>query len=77
MYSKSILKALTTFMSTFGIPKVIQSDQGLNFMSKQFSKALHQLRVSHNISSAYQPKSQGALERFHQTLNSLVILYGT
>ncbi len=45
--TKSILKALTTFMSTFGIPKVIQSDQGLNFMSKQFSKALHQLRVSH------------------------------
>ncbi|XP_067248764.1 uncharacterized protein [Chanodichthys erythropterus] len=41
--TKSILKALTNFMSIFGIPKIIQSDQGSNFMSKQFSKALCQL----------------------------------
>lgn len=36
--TKSVLKALTTFMSTFGIPKIIQSDQGSNFMSGQFSR---------------------------------------
>ncbi len=73
--TKSVLKALTNFMATFGIPKVIQSDQGLNFMSKQFSKALRQLRVDHNISSAYHPQSQGVLERFHQTLKSLLRSY--
>ncbi len=73
--TKSVLKALTNFMSTFGIPKVIQSDQGSNFMSKQFSKALRQLRVDHNISSAYHPQSQGVLERFHQTLKSLLRSY--
>ncbi len=62
-------------MSTIGIPKVIQSDQGSNFMSKQFSKALRQLRVDHNISSAYHPQSQGVLERFHQALKSLLRSY--
>lgn len=73
--TKSILKALTAFMSTFGIPRVIQSDQGSNFMSRQFAKALRQLKISHNISSAYHPQSQGALERFHQTLKSLLRSY--
>ena len=73
--AKSVLKALTNFMSTFGIPKVVQSDQGSNFISKQFSRALKQLRAKHNISSAYHPQSQGALERFHQTLKSLLRSY--
>ncbi|XP_048044029.1 uncharacterized protein LOC125266937 isoform X1 [Megalobrama amblycephala] len=73
--TKSILKALVSFMSVFGIPKTIQSDQGSNFMSRQFSKAMQQLKVKHNISSAYQPQSQGGLERFHQTLKSLLRSY--
>ena len=33
---------------------------------------LKQLRVKHNQASAYHPQSQGALERFHQTLKSLL-----
>ena len=73
--TKSVLKALTNFMSTFGIPKVLQSDRGSNFMSKQFTRALRQLKAKHNISSAYHPQSQGALERFHQTLKSLLRSY--
>ncbi|KAL2103191.1 hypothetical protein ACEWY4_000059 [Coilia grayii] len=70
--TRSVLRALTAFMSTFGIPQVIQSDQGSNFMSRQFARALRQLKARHNISSAYHPQSQGALERFHQTLKSLL-----
>ncbi len=73
--TKSILKALTSFMSVFGIPKTIQSDQGSNFMSRQFSKVMQQLKVKHSISSAYHPQSQGVLERFHQTLKSLLRSY--
>ncbi len=57
-------------MSVFDIPKTIQSDQGSNFMSRQFSKIMQQLKVKHNISSADHPKSQGGLERFNQTLKS-------
>lgn len=75
--TRSVLKALTSFMSTFGIAKVIQTDQGSNFMSRQFAKALKQLKARHNISSAYHPQSQGALERFHQTLKSLLRSYCT
>ncbi len=73
--TKSILKALTSFMSVFGIPKTIQSDQGSNFMSRQFSNVMQQLKVKHSISSAYHPQSQGVLERFHKTLKSLLRSY--
>ncbi|KAL2078785.1 hypothetical protein ACEWY4_026470 [Coilia grayii] len=70
--AKSIVKALSQFISVFGIPKVIQSDQGFNFSSRIFAEVLRLLRVKHNLSSAYHPQSQGALERFHQSLKSLL-----
>ena len=73
--TKAVLKALTAFMSIFGIPKVLQSDRGSNFTSKQFARALRQLKAKHNISTACHPQSQGALERFHQTLKSLLRCY--
>ena len=73
--AKSVVKALTQFISVFGIPKVIQSDQGTHFTSTLFSQVLKELGVKHNLSSAYHAQSQGALERFHQTLKSLLRSY--
>ena len=43
--TKSVVKALTQFISVFGIPKVIQSDQGTNFTSNMFAEILRQLHV--------------------------------
>lgn len=38
---------------------------------------LQQLRITHQQSSAYHAQSQGVLERFHQTLKSLLRSYCT
>ena len=57
--TKSVVKALTQFISIFGIPKVIQSDCGSNFSSKMFSQVLQQLHVQQSQSSAYHAESQG------------------
>lgn len=43
--TKGIVKALTKFFSTFGLPRVIRTDQGTNFMSKIFTQLLKELRV--------------------------------
>ncbi len=75
--TRSVVKALSQFISIFGIPKVIQSDQGTNFTSNMFQEVLKQLCIRHNRSTAYHPESQGALERFHQTLKSLLRAYCT
>lgn len=69
------MKALSQFISVFGIPKIIQTDRGTNFTSRMFAQVLQQLRVNHHKSSAYHPESQGALERFHQTLKQLLRAY--
>ena len=75
--ARSVVKALTQFVSIFGIPRVVQSDQGSNFTSHMFSQVLKQLKVKHSRASAYHAQSQGALERFHQTLKSLLRGYCT
>lgn len=75
--TRSVVKALSQFISIFGIPKVVQSDLGTNFTSNMFQEVLRQLGIKHNRSSAYHAESQGALERFHQTLKSLLRTYCT
>ncbi|KAM7406893.1 hypothetical protein PAMA_002878 [Pampus argenteus] len=70
-----VIKALIKFFSLFGLPRVVQTDQGTNFMSKVFAQVVKQLDISHCYSSAYHPESQGALERFHQTLKSMLRSY--
>lgn len=59
-------------INTKGILFYLQTDQGTNFMSRLFKQVLSQLNIKHEVSSAYHPESQGALERFHQTLKSML-----
>lgn len=68
-------KSLLTFFTTFGLPRVVQANQGSNFLSRVFQQTLKTLGVSHSVSSAYHLQSQGALERWHQTLKSMLKKY--
>ena len=73
-----IKKALEKFFTTFGFPRSLQSYQGSKFMSKefqQFSNNLFILGIKQEHSSAYHPESQDALERFHQTLKTMMKTY--
>ena len=73
--TNTILKALIKFFTLFGLPKLIQSDQGTNFMARAFQQVMNQLGIKQYKSSAYNPESQGALERFHQTLKTMIKMY--
>ncbi|KAI2647623.1 Retrovirus-related Pol polyprotein [Labeo rohita] len=70
--AKTVMKELIKFCSLFGLPRVIQTDRGTNFTSKLFKQVLDNLTVTHVTSSAFRPQSQGALERFHQTLKTTI-----
>lgn len=70
-----VSKALIKFFTIFGLPKVVQSDQGTNFLSMLFKQVLISLSITHRMASAYHPESQGALERWHQTLKSMLRKY--
>ncbi|CAB4033082.1 Transposon Ty3-I Gag-Pol poly [Paramuricea clavata] len=73
--AKTIVEALTKFFTLVGLPKSIQSDQGSNFTSGLFQQIMHELGIKQYTSSAYHPESQGALERFHQTLKQMIKTY--
>ena len=70
--TKNIVKALVKFFTFVGLPKSVQSDQGSNFMSGIFQQVMHELGITQYKSSPYHPESQGALERFHQTLKNMI-----
>ena len=77
--AKTIVKALITLVflvfTLVGLSKSIQSDQGSNFMSGLFQQVMDELGIKQYRSSAYHPESQGALERFHQTLKKMIRSY--
>ena len=73
--AKPVSEALISFFTRFGLPKIVQSDQGTNFTSKTFRDQLSALGIEIVTSSAYHPQSQGALERFHQTLKTMIRAY--
>ncbi len=73
--TKVVVKALTQFISIFEIPKTIKRDKGKNFISRMFADILRVLKLNHNQASVYHAQSQGALERFHQTLKALLWFY--
>jgi len=70
-----IVKALIKFFTFVGLTKVIQSDQGSNFISGVFQSVMVHLDIHQVKSTAYHPQSQGALERFHQTLKTMLRIY--
>ena len=73
--TKTIVKALVKFFTFVGLPRSVQSDQGSNFMSGIFQQVMHEFGIKQYKSSAYHPESQGALERFHQTLKNMIRSY--
>lgn len=70
--SKIVFEKLIDFFSRYGLPRVIQTDCGTNFTSKVFRGKCAELAIQHITSVPYHPESQGVVERFHQTLKSVL-----
>lgn len=68
-------ECLIHYISIFGIPKMILTDQGTNFTSDLFKKTCDFLKIKNLWSSPYHPQTQGALERSHSTLKEYLKSY--
>lgn len=68
-------ECLLHFISLFGIPKHILTDQGTNFTAELFKKTCEFLKIKQLWSSPYHPQTQGALERSHSTLKEYLKSY--
>ena len=68
-----IAAVLNHYITVYGTPRRILTDQGRNFESDQFAKFCVLFRIAKIRTTAYRPQSNGICERFNQTLkNSLV-----
>ena len=56
----------------FGMPLQILTDQGKNFESELFSEMCRCLDVEKIRTTIYKPSTNGVVERFHRTLNSMI-----
>ena len=66
------LKLINEIVCRFGVPQELHSDQGSNFESEVFGEMCRILGVTKTRTTAYNPKSDGMVERFNKTLVNMV-----
>ncbi|KAG1955346.1 gag-pol fusion protein [Pimephales promelas] len=70
--AKQIAAALLNFFSHVGIPKVVLTDQGPNFMSRTLKQVYQLLGIKRVRTTPYHPQTDGLVERFNQTLKGML-----
>jgi len=71
--AEDVAQALTSrVFSRFGTPLRLLSDQGREFESTLFKDLCERLGIDKVRTSPYMPSTNGAIERFHRTLNSMI-----
>lgn len=69
--SKTVIEALKSQFSRHGIPEILRSDCGLQYMSAEFANFCKDYGIIHKQSSPYFPSSNGEAERAIQTVKGL------
>lgn len=64
------------WISRFGTPKNIISDQGTQFQSELFRKLSEFCGIKMKRTTAYHPQCNGKIERFHRTLKTALMAHG-
>lgn len=73
--AKQIATVLLRFFSQVGIPREVLTDQGPNFMSHTLQKVYQLLGIKRVRTTPYHPQTDGLVERFNQTLKSMLRKY--
>lgn len=64
------------YVSNFGAPQIVLTDNGTNFTSNLMKEFEHFIRIKHVTTTAFHPESNGSLERSHQVLKEYLKTLG-
>lgn len=64
-----------SWISRYGTPKVLTSDQGAQFESRIFSALLSLIGCQRIRTTPYHPKSNGMIERWHRVLKAAIMCH--
>ena len=71
--SKVVIRCLTEIFSRCGFPEKLTTDNGSQFVSKQFKTWLRDKGIAHSRATPYHPQGNGTVERLHRTLGAVVL----
>ena len=61
---------ISAWVARFGVPAVLTSDRGSQFMSSMWTGVCSVLGISASTTTSFHPQSNGMVERFHRSLKS-------
>ena len=70
--ANTVVKAFESICLRNGFPRVVISDNGTQFCSKQFRQFCKQHSIQPITTSPYRPQSNGLVERMHATLTGMI-----
>ena len=68
----TVLDAMMGVFASYGLPKVLLTDQGSVFTSRLTKAMCQQFGITKIQTTPYHPQSDGALERFHASLKGML-----
>ncbi|CDH59310.1 hypothetical protein RO3G_15169 [Lichtheimia corymbifera JMRC:FSU:9682] len=71
-HSDTIVEALVQVFCDFGIPRVLQSDNGREFKNTIMKKLVESLGVHHRFTTPYHPRANGIAERWVQSATDVI-----
>jgi transposase InsO family protein len=68
----TVARALLDILFNFGLPKILQSDNGKEFVNKIVDEFANLANIDHRLITAYHPPANGAAERMVQTTSQVI-----
>ncbi|KAI3776250.1 hypothetical protein L1987_46023 [Smallanthus sonchifolius] len=70
--ARAVVRFLKKLFTRFGIPKAIISDRGTHFCNAVMEKALERYGVTHHLSTAYHPQTNGQVENANRGVKRIL-----